>query len=108
MNIKGGPIKNRQFTYRERIKFCVTVREKKNGISMLFEKIHIQYSKPVLMFLLFFSFFFFFRAAPEAYGDSQARGRIGATAAGLHHSDGNARSKPRLRPIPQLMATPDP
>ena len=26
-----------------------------------------------------------FRAAPKAYGSSQARGRIGATAAGLHH-----------------------
>ena len=26
------------------------------------------------------------RAAPVAYGSSQARGRIGTTAAGLHHS----------------------
>ena len=31
-------------------------------------------------------YFFFFRAAPSSYGDSQARGRIGAVAAGLHHS----------------------
>ena len=29
---------------------------------------------------------FFFRAAPGTYGGSQARGRIGATAAGLHHT----------------------
>ena len=43
------------------------------------------------IFLFFFSlFFFFFRAAPMAYGDSQARGPIEATAAGLHHSHGNA------------------
>ena len=28
--------------------------------------------------------FWLFRATPEAYGDSQARGRIRATAAGLH------------------------
>ena len=30
--------------------------------------------------------FWLFRAAPEAYGGSQARSRIRATAAGLHHS----------------------
>ena len=30
--------------------------------------------------------FFFFWAAPMAYGGSQPRGPIGATAAGLHHS----------------------
>ena len=32
----------------------------------------------------------------EAYGSSQARGQIGATAAGLHHSHSNARSEPHL------------
>ena len=31
-----------------------------------------------------------FRAAPAAYGDSQARGLIGAVAAGLHHNYSNA------------------
>ena len=35
---------------------------------------------------LFLFFFLPFRAAPVAYGGSQARGRIGATAAGLGHS----------------------
>ena len=39
------------------------------------------------------SFFRFFRAAPAAYGGSQARGLIGAAAAGLHHSHSNIRSK---------------
>ena len=39
---------------------------------------------------LFFVFFFFLRAAPEAYGGSQARGRIGAVAVSLHHSHSNA------------------
>ena len=48
------------------------------------------------------------RAAPVAYGGSQARGLIGAIAARLHHSHSNARSKPFLRPIPQLRAMPDP
>ena len=37
-------------------------------------------------FLSFLFFFLHFRAAPPAYGGSQARGQIGATAAGLHHS----------------------
>ena len=35
-------------------------------------------------------FFFLFRAVPRAYGSSQARGQIGPTAAGLHHSHSNA------------------
>ena len=52
--------------------------------------------------------FVLFRAASTAYGDSQARGRIRAVAARLHHSHSNIRSKPRLRPTPQLTATPDP
>ena len=38
------------------------------------------------LFFPFFFFFFFFRAAPSAYGGSQARGRIGAVAAGLCHT----------------------
>ena len=49
-----------------------------------------------------------FRSAPEAHGGSQARGRIRATAAGLHHSHSNSRSKPHLPPTPQLTTTPDP
>ena len=38
------------------------------------------------------------RAAPMAYGGSQARGQIGAVPTGLHysHSHSNMRSKPRL------------
>ena len=42
------------------------------------------------------------------YGGTQARGLIGAIAADLHHSHSNARSKPPLRPIPQLTAALDP
>ena len=44
-----------------------------------------------------------FRAACMAYGASQARGQIQATAAGLHHSRSNVGSEPHLRPTPQLM-----
>ena len=37
---------------------------------------------------MYFDIFFLgpFRAAPKAYGSSQARGQIGAIATGLHHS----------------------
>ena len=52
--------------------------------------------------------FFLCRATPEAYGGSQARGQMGATAAGLHHSHSHTGSKPQLRPMPYLVAAPDP
>ena len=55
-----------------------------------------------------FFFFFPFRAAPPAFGSSQARGQIRATATGLHHSHSNSGSELYLRPIPQLRAVPDP
>ena len=70
-------------------------------------------SKLLILFFLFsFSFFFFFfflsfRAAPVAYGGSQARGPNGAVAAGLSRSHSNSGSKPCLRPTAQLTATPD-
>ena len=43
-------------------------------------------------FFFFFFFFYFFSAASMACGSSQARGQIGAAAAGLHHSRRNARA----------------
>ena len=46
-----------------------------------------------------------FRAAPAAYGGSQARRQIGAAAAGLHQSHSNMGAEPCLRPTAQLMAT---
>ena len=66
----------------------------------------------VLMGVFIFYFYFWsfcpFRAAPVAYEGSQARGPIGATAAGLCHSHSNARSELCLRLTPQLKARPDP
>ena len=60
----------------------------------------------------FFSFFYLFilvfRAITVAYGGSQARGLIGAVAAGLRHSHNNAISELCLRSTPQLTAMPDP
>ena len=62
----------------------------------------------LLCFVFLFCLFAFSRAAPAANGGSQARGRIGAVAAGLHQSHSNAGSEPCLKPTPQLVATPDP
>ena len=42
-----------------------------------------------------------------AYEGSQAKGRIGDVASGLHHSHSNARSEPHLRPTPQLRWIPN-
>ena len=56
----------------------------------------------------FFFFFVLFRAALTAHGGSQARGTLGAEAAGLCHSHSNAGSEPCLKPTPQLMTMPDP
>ena len=60
----------------------------------------------VLQSKIWFVFIFFQLpyAAPTAYGNSQARGRTGAVAAGLLHSHSNSGTKPRLRPTPQLTA----
>ena len=55
-----------------------------------------------------FVLFLLSRAAPAAYGGSQARGRIRAIAAGLRHSHSNAGSKLSLQPTPQLTAMRDP
>ena len=46
--------------------------------------------------LFFFLFFFLSRAAPVAYGGSQAWGPIGTIAGGLHQSHSNAGSEPHL------------
>ena len=66
-----------------------------------------QWKIPVESFYLFICFCLF-KTTPEAYGGSQARGRIGAIAASHSHSHSHTGSEPCLRPIPQLMATPDP
>ena len=69
-----------------------------------------EYSKKnwKVLFFFFFCLFSFSRGAPAAYGGSQAGGRTGGVAAGLRHSHSFTGSKPRLRPTPQLTATPDP
>ena len=81
-----------------------------HGISFHFFEFIILFYIFILYFILFIYLFLLFRAAPVAYGCSQARGQIGAAAAGLCHSHSNpgSDSDPCLRPTPQLMATLDP
>ena len=61
-----------------------------------------------LVVTVYLFFFFFMAPYPAAYGGSQARGPVGATAAGLHCSHSLMRSEPSLQPTPQLTAMPDP
>ena len=80
---------------------------------MLFSSKRLWESFCFLVFCFFGFFvvvvvFAFSRAAPVAYGGSQARSLIGAVAAGLRQSHSNAGPKPRLQPTPQLTAMPDP
>ena len=63
-------------------------------------------STPLALSFAFFFLFFLFRAASAAYGCFQSRSQIGVIATGLRHS--HTRSEPRLQPIPQLKAIPDP
>ena len=60
------------------------------------------------MSFIIYVFILPFRAAPTAYGSSQARSRIRPAAASLHHSHSNAGSEPHLQPTSQFMATLDP
>ena len=55
-----------------------------------------------------FIYVLLFKASLVAYGGSQARSQIGATAASLCHSHSNVGSEPHLQPTAQLTATPDP
>ena len=62
-----------------------------------------------LIYLFIFIYLFTFsRAAPPAYGGSQARGIIGAEAASLRRGHSNVRSELRLWHTPQLTAMPGP
>ena len=73
--------------------------------------VKLEYS--LCLFWMVSHFFFWgagglFRASPTAYGGSQARGLIGATASSLCHSHSNMGSELCLWPTPQLRAMPDP
>ena len=68
----------------------------------------VQQSDLVISVYIILFFPLIFRAAPAAYGSSQARCLIGAIADGLCLSHSNVGSEPHLQPTPDLTATPDP
>ena len=72
--------------------------------SDLFPLYHSGNSDSQLFIYLFIYFFLLFRSAHSAYGSSQARGPVGAVAAGLHHSHSNTRSELCLQSTPQFTA----
>ena len=78
------------------------------GLCLILCGFHFSFIIFCLVWFGFFCLFAFARAAPEACGYSQARGLIGAVAAGLHQSHSNSESEPRLQPTPQLTAMLDP
>ena len=59
-------------------------------------------TKKIFIYLFIFCLFAFSRAPLEAFGGSQARGRIGDIATGLRQSHGNVGSELCLQPTPQL------
>ena len=79
------------------------VPEKHHVLMIMFNPQAVMLRMPHLFF-----FFLLFRAAPVAFGSSQARGQIRAIAASLHHSYSNTRSAPHLQPTPQLTDMSDP
>ena len=60
-----------------------------------------------IFYFILLLFFCPFRATPVAYGGSQARSPVGATAANLRRSHSNAGSKPCLQLTPWLTTTLD-
>ena len=72
--------------------------------TLAFQAVQLILSLTSLLYLLFF---FLFKATAVAYGNSWPRGQIGTAAACLWHSHSNTASKPHLRLMLQLAATPD-
>ena len=72
-----------------------TARVTTNCFSSL--RVHLRWEFP----FFFFVFLPFLGQLPTAYGGSQARGLIGATASGLYQCHSNMGSKLHLRPTPQ-------
>ena len=71
------------------------------------ESAPLQPPEPLKIDSFFYYYIFLtFRAAPVAYGSSQARDRVGAVAASHNHS--KARSRLCLRSTAKLRAMPDP
>ena len=91
--------------------YCVqkTLFSSMGILRLLWEFNEIFFAKVLSVFICMFIYLLIiFRAAPAAYGGSQARGWIGAATAGLYRSHSITRSEPHLWLTPQLTATIDP
>ena len=86
---------------RENTKYNIATQKRKEGFWVA------KCTMSTFYYLLYF-IFCLLRAALAAYGGSQARGPIGAVAAGLCHSHSNSGPEPCGRPTTQLRAMPDP
>ena len=64
----------------------------KDGLQQVLDFLPLVITESFFFFFFFFFFFCLFRAAYTAYGGSQARGPIGAVAAGLYQSHSNTGS----------------
>ena len=104
---KKGPFSALGLGLRRVFSGAAGTQSKLVSLGKIPEKFVLQREKLITAFKKNF-FFVFSRAAPAAYGGSQARGLIGAVSAGLHHSHSNTRSKPHLQLTPQFPAMPDP
>ena len=60
--------------------------------TLIFQRNNVSYSGDLFPKILFIDLYLWRRGASMAYGGSQARGEIGAAAAGLHHSQSNTGS----------------
>ena len=83
---------------------CIKLLKKKHMLRFLWS-LRTNFTK---IFMYLSIYFLLFRATAMAYGNFQASNRIGAAAAGLHHSHGNVGSELHLWPTLQLVAMLDP
>ena len=82
--------------------YIILVLSVQQSDSVIHTYTHIYINRCFFFFYFFHFFCLFSRAIPITYGGSQARGLIGAVAAGLYQSHINAVSKPHLWPTSQL------
>ena len=107
MGIKGKYLNKTKVTYKTKANIIVNGEKLKAFLLRSRTKQGCPLS-PMLFIFYLFIFFAISWAAPAAYGGSQARGQIGALAAGLHQCHSKAGSELHLQPTPQVTAKLDP
>ena len=93
----------------KRIFFCLILALGSHLVIVVRGDVETTTSLPIIIIIIIIIIInVFSRAAPMAYGGSQARGLIGAVATSRCHSHSNVGSEPCLQPTPQLTAMLDP